>query len=91
MLMKKQEKIDVLKKIKKEVVNPRIVEAWSGICLAMTWLRSYSQITGEQERWVESKLPKQRYQATGYCWEPGVKAPRIKWINEQIKLLENKK
>ena len=40
-------------------------------------------------KYLDENLPTK--QKNGYCWRMGSKTPRIKWLNEQIKLLEETK
>ena len=90
--MTKEEKNDVLEKIKKEIVSCSKTEMRTGICVFAYSLKISRRITDEQFHWVSDILPKQNYKRTGsgYCWKPKAKAPRIRWINQQLELLEKK-
>lgn len=85
--MKKANKIDALKKLKAEIKRD---DYFSGLCYSITILYLFGKkITNGQKRYLRSLIPKKR-PYSGYCWKHGVKSPRIKFINEQLKRLEKK-
>jgi len=85
--MTKKRKIEVLKEIKKNVTE----HLWTGLCAESCRLRNNSTITQSEYEWLKKLIEKKRPQGKGigtYYWNVGVKAPRIKWINQRIKELQ---
>lgn len=88
--MKRTEKIDALKKLKAFVKSEKLKY---GLCNSILWLGIRDLITPEQRTYLESVVPKRRpvrYNMFSYCWEPGVKKPRIDFINKKLKELEER-
>ena len=86
--MKKADKIDALKKLR-WFVKDRLGEATSaGILAGLCDIIKYSSIEliEEEKEYLLKIIPK--HSEYEYVWKERVKAPRIKWINEQIKRLE---
>lgn len=90
--MKKAEKIDALKKLKAFVKSDSFPQIFTnGLCASACDLNSSGKITDAQMTFLVGPFRKTNTKKYGYFrWERGVKAPRIKWINEQIKKLEKK-
>lgn len=86
--MKKQDKIDALKSLRKEA-SIRLKYYFIGLCGIIFFLYNTDNISKEQKEYLYKLIPKRR-PFDGYCWRIGAKSPRIKWINEQIKKLERK-
>ena len=88
--MKRTEKIDALKKLRAFVKSERLEY---GLCNSIFWLGVLDLITPEQRTYLESVVPKRRPVLSNmfsYCWEPGVKKPRIDFINKKLKELEER-
>ena len=62
----------------------------AGICSVVVTLWWLGKINDDEEvalcSFLESALPKRMH--NGYCWEEGEIEPRMKWLNEEIKKLE---
>ena len=89
--MKKQEKIDGLKGMLKVVRSKGFNKGKyiDGLCLIM--YRYSGKYKTEFKTWFYKILPRRQFgDFRNYSWEPGAKAPRIKWLKEQIKKLEGK-
>lgn len=89
--MKREEKIDLLKILKDNVK----VELRMGLCGRIYFLNMEKRINKRQAHYlyklVEKELKVTKYRENPeFCWKPGLIRPRIKWINQQIKLLEKK-
>lgn len=93
--MKKQEKINAWKKMKAGVKGDKFgrgVHQNNGLCHVLTTVYYDYDLDDEVAEYIRKILRKlKRMKDSAYVWEPGVKAPRIKWINEQIKKIEGKK
>lgn len=90
--MKREIKIQAWKKMKAGVKGDKFgrgVHQYNGLCHVLTTI--YYDYDFEVVEYIGRVLRKlKRMKDSAYVWEPGVKAPRIKWINEQIKKLEKK-
>lgn len=90
--MNKQEKIDtikVLKKLRSKVKSSKFgLYNRQGICHIIWFDSDFADEHTNRVYKMIKKLP--TYKESDYCWKPRVKAPRIKWLTEQIKKLENK-
>jgi len=86
--MKKQDKIDALKSLRKEAKS-KLNYSYMGLCGIISLLFSTVSISKKQQEYLYQLLPKRR-PYLGFCWKPGAKSPRIKWIKEQLKKLEKK-
>jgi hypothetical protein len=82
----------LLIKLRDEVQRP----TWShnGICATATsiwWKPNYvnNQEYRAVDEYLKNNLPQEKN--AGYCWPPGEKEPRIKWLNEQIAKFEGEK
>lgn len=92
--MRKELKIDALKKLKAFVKTNQFNKGnINGLCLAI--LRMYSKleiITRSQLNYLQLIIDNDSYnynnQWESYYWKPGLKAPRIRWINKKLKELE---
>jgi hypothetical protein len=94
--MKAKEKIEVLEKLKAYIKSEKFGRSTGlgrfrpdGICIALSRLKEAEEIYLSDIFFVTRLLPPRK--SNPYCWRPGLKKPRIKWIDEQIKLLEGKK
>jgi len=89
--MKKADKIDALK-VLKLYVNRYLGTAITGVGIlaGLCDILKYASITltDEQKEYLFRIIPK--HSECEYVWKERKKAPRIKWINEQIKKLEKK-
>ena len=88
--MSKQEKIDALKKMIK-ATNEYIPSCSYGLCGVSNLLYCFDDFSKQEVIFISvliRSLPVNPYYP--YRWERGAKVPRIKWLKEQIKLLENK-
>lgn len=92
--MKKESKIDAWEKLKAFVktdeFNSRGV---NGLCLAILRMYyGYKTITKSQLDYIQLVIDKddRNYISEwgSYHWRPGLKAPRIKWINKKLRELE---
>ena len=88
--MKKQEKIDALKKLR---AYTRREECLSGLCYNINNMSLSNKLVGKEYFYLMDLLYSlnRKLQYSGdsdYCWKPEVKAPRIKWLTEKIKELE---
>ena len=95
--MKKQERADIIsayKKMRAFVKSKRFgAFHWqrNGLCHILDELYFSGSISYSAEEYIRDVIRKLRSKAnTAYLWSPGVRAPRVKWINEQIKKLEKK-
>ena len=89
--MKKADKIDKLKRLLRQLKSKGFGKKQyaDGLCLIM--FADKENYPLEFRHYIYKRLPMKRFGPfRNYCWEPGIKAPRIKWINEQIKKLEGK-
>ncbi|WP_448506070.1 hypothetical protein [Immundisolibacter sp.] len=84
--MKKQEKIDFLKYLLKFVRSKDFGKGkhYDGLCIIAENREIKYQI------YLIKILPA-RLSDGAYCWKYGAKAPRIRFLKEQIKKLEGKK
>lgn len=92
--MKKQEKIDALKKTLEYVQgdNFGMTKVCVGLCEVAEELYYKDDISFDQEMYVLDLIQSHpKYEYGRYTWKEGAKAPRIKWLKEQIAKLENKK
>lgn len=89
--MKKQEKIDALKILRRFVRSEKfgIRTSFVGLCHAMIKLTHMNRLSYDQYQYLIKLIPERR-PYNGYCWKYGLKKPRIDWINEKIKALEKK-
>ena len=86
--MKRAKKIDALRKLRAFVKSGNFIYRWDGLCGAIRY-GLYDETTKGQRIYLISLIPREKpYE--GYCWKPGAKAPRIKFINEHLKRLEKK-
>jgi hypothetical protein len=78
---------ELLYLVKQTVQEERV----SGICVAVTLLWLEGTISNEEycttKDFLFFSLPERVFKM--YCWEPYEKEPRIKWLDEQILLLES--
>lgn len=87
--MTKEEKIRLWRKMLKSVRGKDFgkTKDADGLCIIL----DHEDYPYQFQNYFHRVLPKtKRGIFCNYCWEPGAKAPRIKWINEQIKILEKK-
>ena len=88
--MKKEKKIIAIKKLIKFVKSKEFGggKRPDGICLTLGSLDT----SFEQDVYIRSILPEKRYtQSSGYVWEPGLKKPRIEFLQGKLKKLNNNK
>lgn len=94
--MTKKEKIQALKEVLRIVKSGYFGrDKWhDGLCGVITGCYWDEKINSRQRMYLENKinrLPKiKRGDSAYYVWQYGIKAPRIKWLREQIKKLETK-
>jgi hypothetical protein len=73
--------------VKQTVQEERV----NGICSAVTLLWLSDTISNEEyyelKSFLRINLPPRVFNA--FCWEPDEKEPRIRWLDEQILLLES--
>lgn len=66
-----------------------------GICGWFLSMRNYRIITHDEFRQINSYIEKERPKKYTfgtldvYSWPPGLKKPRVNWINKQVKKLGN--
>ncbi len=89
--MKKADKIDALERLL-QYTEQYMGNCSLGFCSLMDF---YMPFDIEYHRYYSSMLKKEaklrgKVYGAEYLWKRGSKAPRIKWINEQIKKLEKK-
>jgi hypothetical protein len=62
-----------------------------GLCRWVTDLHATDAITYAELEFLRGKIKSYMPQPTysGYCWQPFNIEPRINWINERIKQIEN--
>lgn len=89
--MTKEKKIDALQKaiafIRSDKFNPQLT---SGLCGVVIQLDFNNKITKAQVKFLENcikTIPRRTYKDGAYAWKQGSKAPRIRFLNEQIKEL----
>ena len=89
--MTKREKIDALKKTIK-YTHKYMPDYSFGLCSVIRITQYSQEISIEEYDYISGLIVKEKSQHPNslYYWELGVKTPRIKWLKEQIKLLENK-
>lgn len=91
--MKKQEKIDGLQTLRRFVESDRFGKGfskYSGLCPSISYLYLSNIINEDQKDYLYGILPK-RQSRTGYCWEWGLKEPRIGFIDGKLKELKKEK
>lgn len=80
-----------LKVLKLLLDNPEMFE--SGMCGWVYRLHVKNKITKIElalfDELLEDSLPKRDVEEDWFSWEPGKIEPRLKWIEEQIKIIED--
>jgi len=86
--MTNQEKIYTLKKMIEGVNEDMPVT--SGLCWVASRLAIIGKLSIQEYIFIDGLINEQpkNYNYCPYLWEEGEKAPRIKWLKEQIKKLE---
>jgi hypothetical protein len=78
---------ELLHLVRQTVQEERI----NGICAASVMLAIREEILLPEyyklSRFLQTNLPPRVFDA--FCWPPGEKEPRLKWLDEQILLLES--
>jgi len=90
--MKTIDKIKLLKKLKEAIREGAIGEdGCGGLCgvIATIEYSILTDITNDEKIYLFSIIPKKR-RPDDYCWEPYVKAPRIRFINKKIDQLKKR-
>lgn len=87
--MKKSEKIDALKKLKAFVKSDKfgkgVFQEW-GLCASANYISG--GLFSNQYVYLRKLIRKQkRMPNSSYCWKQGVKAPRIRFIDRELKKL----
>jgi hypothetical protein len=79
---------ELLYLVKQTVQEERV----NGICSATTFLWLSDTISNEEyyelKSFLQTNLPPRAFKGA-YCWKPYEKEPRIRWLDQQILLLES--
>lgn len=87
----KDEKIKMSKLLKMMIANIKSDAQFEGMCLSALYMVSEEEISGNDRYRIEVYLRENKpANSPVYWWKRYRKAPRIKWLGEQIKKLKSK-
>lgn len=90
--MSTKQKIEALKRMETFVKSKEFGKGkyYHGLCLVAWHFRNTLSLgTYEQAKYLVELVEKE-FNDSQYHWKPGLKSPRIKWIDKQIKELEKR-